>query len=255
VKSRAGYWISGALIVVAVIGAILWVGLSVANMTDKVDAFTRVSAEHSGTVHLEAHKYVIYFEGPDADELNTPSLGVTVTDENGSPVPAPSYLSELTYSFGGHEGTAEATVTPDHEGDYRVSVANFEEGGPDTGVAIGESLSRPLLRTIFGAILIGALFGLTGIALLATTIVRRHNARRPPPGPPPIFVQAPPPAYVPAAQVYRHETQTPSGQETPYGQDQPRDPPPPPYGQTPSPGPPPPPEEPPPPPPLWSPGS
>lgn len=245
--TRAGYWISGGLIVVGVAGAILWVVLSLANMTDKVDAFARVPAEGSDTVHLDAHKYVIYFEGSNGDEY-APALDVTVTDENGAPLLTPTYISELTYAFGGHEGSAQATVTPDHPGNYRVSVRSAYESGGGAGVAIGESLSQPLLRTIFGAILIGALFGLSGIALLATTIVRRHNARKPPPGPPPVFVQA--------AQVYGPPPPPPYGQaaaggETPYGQDRPSDPPPPPHGQTPAPGPPP---EPPPPPPLWGPG-
>lgn len=246
-KTRAGYWISGGLIVVAAAGAILWVVLSLANMTDKVDAFARVPAEGSDTVHLDARKYVIYVEGSNADAY-APALGVTITDENGAPLRTPTYISELTYSFGGHEGSAQATVTPDRPGDYRVSVRSAYGGG-GTGVAIGESLSQPLLRTIFGAVLIGVLFGLSGIALLATTIVRRHNARKPPPGPPPVFVQtaqvygSPPPPSGPAPPV--------SG-ETPYGQDRPRDPPPPPHGQTPAPGGPP---DPPPSPPLWGPGS
>jgi hypothetical protein len=258
VKTPAGYWISGGLIAIAITGAILWVAMSISDMTDTVDGFTRVASDGPQTVRLEAHKYVIYVEGTDPDAAAS-DVDVTITDVHGIELPTPPYRSELTYAFGGHEGSAQATVRPYAAGEYRVDVSRSFDGESATGVAIGESLSQPLLQTIFGAIAIGALFGLSGIALLATTIVRRHNARKPRVGPA-VVIHPPPygqPSVPPAPYGQRPgaSQENPYGRETPDGQDAARDPPPPPYGQTPSPGPPPPPDPPPPPPPLWGPGS
>lgn len=195
-RTRSGYWIGGALIVAGVLGAILWVTLSVSSISDKIDRFARVPAGDSKTLRLQARKYVIYHEGRNADQLS-PGIDVTVAGADGRVVPTPWYITSLTYSFGGHEGSARATLRPPRAGRYRVSVSSGDEAA---GAAIGESLSRPLLRTIAGAIGIGAILGLTGIALLVTTIVRRYNARKaaagpaPPFGPPPPPGQAPPPS-------------------------------------------------------------
>jgi hypothetical protein len=186
-KSRAGYWLGGGLIIAAIVGAILWFVLSIMAMTDAVDDFVRVPAGSTGAVHLEAKKYVIYAEGPNADEFSR-FLNATITDLENRRVPTPPYTSSLTYSFGGHEGSAQATVTPPRAGSYKVSAPqNFGGAGQAEGVALGESIAGRIVRSILGAFAIGGLVGLSGIALLVTTIVRRYNARRKPAEPPSPF--------------------------------------------------------------------
>ncbi len=71
--SKKGYWIGGAIIVVAGIIAIAWFGLGFSRFSDKVEAFQRVPANGSGEVTLdEAGGYVIYFEGPGASDGDVP---------------------------------------------------------------------------------------------------------------------------------------------------------------------------------------
>jgi hypothetical protein len=79
VRSRAGYWIGGGLIAVGVVGAVLWLVLSLVNLSNEVDEFQRVPVRGEGTVRLEARKHVIYYEGANADEA-VPRFEITITD-------------------------------------------------------------------------------------------------------------------------------------------------------------------------------
>ena len=68
-RSRRGYWIGGGLIVAGVLGAVLWFVLSLVRLGDQVDEFQRVRVPGEATVQLEAQKYIVYFEGANADEV------------------------------------------------------------------------------------------------------------------------------------------------------------------------------------------
>lgn len=183
-NSPAGYWIGGGLIVAAVAGAILWGVLSFVAIGDTLDDFLRVPAPGSQEVQLEPRKYIVYFEGPGAGEDYTPPIEVSVRDaRNEQPVGLSGYGAELTYSIGGHSGTAQATVTPPRAGRYIVSAATTQEPSAGLEVALGESIGGKIVRAILGAFAIGGLLLVAGIILIVMTVAKRR--RRPPPPPAP----------------------------------------------------------------------
>jgi hypothetical protein len=174
VRSRAGYWIGGGLIVVGVVGAIAWAVLTGAHLVDTIDDFQHVAIPGREQVLLEQRKYVLYVEGPGADE-NVPAIEVAVSDaRRETPVAVRRYSGSLSYSFD-TAGAAVATVTAPRAGRYSVRT-----GGPDGyRLAIGESIASNLVRTIVGALAIGAVLGIAGVMLLIVTGVRRSRARLP----------------------------------------------------------------------------
>jgi hypothetical protein len=175
VRSRAGYWIGGGLIAVGVVGAVLWFVLSLVNLSNEVDDFQRVPVPGEGTVQLEARKYVIYYEGPNADEV-VPQFEIAITDtETERPLAIETYGGSLTYSFG-EEGSAQATLTPPRAGTYAVRTGGAE-GTFAAQVAFGRSIAGPILRSILGAFAMGGVLTGAGIVLLVVTIVRRRRAR------------------------------------------------------------------------------
>jgi hypothetical protein len=199
--SKTGYWIGGGLMAAGAAGIVVWLALGIGGIFDTVRDFQRVSPGEAVTLNLEARKYVIYAEGPNAD-IAIPRGSVSIRDATDEQeLDTRVYESSLTYDWAGHTGAAILTVTPPHPGRYDVSVAGGDGGNNDPfssdleGVAIGESVGGRIAKTVLIAFLIGALVILPGIAILATTIVRRANARRRA-APPPAFAVAagPPPA-------------------------------------------------------------
>jgi hypothetical protein len=184
VTSKAGYWIGGGLLVAAVGGAILWAVLGFSHVVGTIDDFQHVPIPASEKVSLEARKYVIYVEGPGADQ-SVPPVRVLVTDAHtAKPVPLETYSGSLTYSFN-TSGSAQATVTPRRAGTYRVRTGGAVAAGRYR-LAIGESVGGRIVSTIVGAFVIGGVLGIAGVALLVTTGVRRSRRRnRPPPAPSP----------------------------------------------------------------------
>jgi hypothetical protein len=179
VKSRAGYLIGGGLVVAGVIGAVLWFATSLMRLGDEVDNFQRVPVPGKATMKLEAHKYVVYYEGLTADEV-VPPVEITITDtKTGTPLGITPYGGSLTYSVSNHEGSALGTVTPTHDGVYTVRThSNARARGAN--VALGRSLTWPILRGILGTFVIGGLLAGSGAALLIITAIRRSRARRAP---------------------------------------------------------------------------
>jgi hypothetical protein len=187
VTSKAGYWIGGGLIVCAVAGAILWAVVAISHIVSTIDDFQHVQIPESKNVRLDAHKYIIYVEGPRADQ-SVPPVRIQIADARTQrPVPLQAYTSSLTYSFN-TTGSARATVTPPRAGVYRVRT-----GGVDASsgyqIAIGESVSGKIVSAIVGAFVVGGVLGVSGIALLVVTGVRRSRRRQrkpsggwPPPG-------------------------------------------------------------------------
>jgi hypothetical protein len=179
VKSRAGYWIGGALLVAGVLGALLWFVTSLMSLGDEVDNFQRVPVPGKTTMKLEAHKYVVYYEGLTADEV-VPPVEIAITDaKTGTPLAITPYGGSLTYSVSNHEGSALGTVTPAHAGVYAVRTdSNVRASGAN--MALGRSLTWPILRGILGTFVIGGLLAGSGVVLLIVTAVRRSRARRAP---------------------------------------------------------------------------
>jgi hypothetical protein len=185
VTSKSGYWIGGVLVFLGVAAAILWGVLGFRGVVNTVDDFQRVEIPGSGKVRLEARKYIVYVEGPGADE-NVPGVRVQITDERTErPLTLSSYSGSLVYSFN-QDGSAQATVTAPRAGDYRVLTAGTDPGD-GFSIALGESIGGKIVKAVVGALLVGVILGGSGIALLIVTAVRRSRRRAPPPDhwPPP----------------------------------------------------------------------
>jgi outer membrane lipoprotein SlyB len=178
VTSKAGYWIGGGLMVLAVLGAIAWGVLGFKHIVSTVDDFQRVAIPGRQTIHLDARKYVIYVEGPHAD-TSVPGVRILISDTRTSrPLTPSAYGGSLTYSFD-TSGSAQATVTPPRAGDYSV-VTGGVEAGRGYSVALGESIAGKLVATILGAVAVGAVLGISGLVLVIVTSVRRSRRRKPP---------------------------------------------------------------------------
>ena len=176
--SRAGYWIGGALVVAAVLGAIAYGFLSFRSIDRSVDDFVRVAAPGARTVQLEARKYVVYFEGPGAEEDKVPPIAVSIADAAGERrLPIATYDDSLTYELGGHKGTAQGTVRPPRAGRYRISVRTRQAASARYGVALGASLAGRVVRTVLTAVGIAAVLAFGGFGLFGATLVRRTRRR------------------------------------------------------------------------------
>ena len=178
VTSRAGYWIGGALVVAAVVGALAYGFLSFRGIDRSVDDFVRVAAPGSRTVQLEQREYVVYFEGPGADEDEVPPIDVAITAApSGRRLPIEPYEDSLTYSLRGHSGTAQGTVTAPRAGRYVVSARTALRPSARVGVALGPSLGGRVVRAILVSVAIAALLAVAGFGLFGTTMVRRMRRR------------------------------------------------------------------------------
>jgi hypothetical protein len=176
VRSRAGYRIGGGLVVVGVLGAVLWLVGSLIGIDNDVDDFQRVPVPGEATVQLEARKYVVYYESSTAEEVVSPFRIAIANARTGAPLAIESYDASLTYSMFGHEGSAQATVSPAHAGAYAVRTGDGQTSG--ASVAFGRSLAWPILRAILGTFAIGVLLVGSGVVLIVVTAVRRSRARR-----------------------------------------------------------------------------
>ena len=175
-RSRAGYWIGGGLVVAGVLGAVLWFVSSLGGISNQVDAFQRVRVPGEASMQLEARTYVVYYEGLTADEV-VPPLEIEIADaRTGTPLVIGSYGGSLTYSVSGHEGSAVGTVTPAHAGAYAIRT-DSDRRASGASVALGRSLTWPILRGILGTFAIGGLLAGSGVILLIVTGVRRSRAR------------------------------------------------------------------------------
>ena len=174
-RRDSGYLIGGGLVAFAVIGAIVWLVLAFAHISNTVDDFQRVPIPGNGEVDLEARKYVIYVEGPRADQA-VPPVNIAITKPGSSKRPPilRSYDGSLTYSLG-KTGSAQATVTPPRAGVYHVRTTGDDTAG-SFQLALGDSLGGKIVSAVVGALVIGAVFGIAGIVLLIRTRRRRTAA-------------------------------------------------------------------------------
>jgi hypothetical protein len=182
-KRDFGYWIGGGLVGFAVIGAIVWGVIAFGHIANTVEDFQRVPIPGRAEVRLEARKYVIYVEGPGADQA-VPPVNIAITKRGSSTrPPIRAYGGSLTYSVG-RTGSAQATVTPPRAGVYRVRAAGGDSAG-SFELALGKSVGGEIISTVVGVLVIGAVFGIAGIVLLIRTRRRRRRVAPPQSSPSP----------------------------------------------------------------------
>jgi hypothetical protein len=173
-KARAsalGYWIGGAFLAAALLGAIAWFVIGMVRFSDAVDDLQRVAVPGERVMTLSAGRKAIYYEGPGGEDAVIPPLRVRVAAQDGGPALAiGEHAGSVSYSMGGHAGRSLAGVRVPRSGRYRVAV---EGSGSGAQLAIGRGLGNRLVTTIVGAVVIFFVAGGVGAALLARTSARR----------------------------------------------------------------------------------
>ncbi len=178
--SSLGYWIGGALIAAAWIGAAVWAVLAFFGYTDQVNSFQRMTVPGTATVQVsQPATRVLYYEstGP-APSLA--QLGIQVTGPAGSAVTVTAYSGDLRYDVPPvnptRTGKAIASFDATAPGNYTISAGTAV--GTSGTIAIGSDLlwdAAPHIVGIIALFLVGTGAGLT---LIIITAVRRSSARR-----------------------------------------------------------------------------
>ncbi len=170
--SKAGYWIGGGLIAFGVVAALAWGVILYWHTAGVVNDFQRVAVPGQSVMLLEPRTYVIYVEGPRADE-RAPRVRVRISDpRTDRAVPHEPFAGSLR--FPDPPSSAARTVTVPRLGRYLVRVS-LVRPKPGYTVAFGENIRGNIHTTVRGALLIGTVLPLSGIVLLIVTAVRRRR--------------------------------------------------------------------------------
>ncbi len=181
-RSKAGYWLGGALMVLALVGGTVWGLTSVMGQIRAEKDYQRVDLPGTGTVEMQAGSYVVYVEGPGAD-VNPPRVNVVITDPTDqTPLALRSYPGSYSYS-GTTTGSALALVSSPRAGRYDVRASSDEALG-GSAVAFGQGEGLRLGPIFLGIGILFVTFS-AGAALTLATLIRRARMHRPAQPPPP----------------------------------------------------------------------
>jgi hypothetical protein len=175
--STRGYWIGGALIAAACIGAAIWAVLTYLGYLNQVDSFQRMTAPGTATVHVtQVTTRVLYSEGPgQAPSLS--QLGIHVTGPAGNAVRVIPYTAELIYHAPlvnpTRTGTAIASFDATAPGNYTINAT-----GAGGTIAIGNDILWDAAPHVAGTIAVFLVGVGAGLTLIIVTTVRRSSARR-----------------------------------------------------------------------------
>ncbi|MEV6768630.1 hypothetical protein AB0N05_08335 [Nocardia sp. NPDC051030] len=175
----SGWWIvAGVLVILAgVTGATMSGVIGVSNMDDDIAHYQRVTVPGAGDLQLTAdHDYTVYFENPSTTP-DLPAVTLTLTAPSGKPVTLQTSRN-TTYQQGTFDGQSEFKFHTTKAGTYSLTA----EGGPDVTVAVGESLTPSLLKTVVLPLFLGFAGLFIGGAIAVTTLVRRVTAPSKSPG-------------------------------------------------------------------------
>ncbi len=126
----------------------------------------RVEVPGSGSVRLEARKYILYLEGTESDEAEHPVKIVMRHRRSERRVSAAPYKGSYSFEPGEEVPlTAVATVTPPLAGVYDVRTDGHDDlYGFD--LAFGEKTDGQTGWIILGTFLIAGVLGFAGLAVL-----------------------------------------------------------------------------------------
>jgi hypothetical protein len=173
-----GYVLGGILIAAGIIGGIAWLVVGLVGLQDTVDDFERAPVDQVKTVDLDAGDYVAYGEkgGGDAIQAVLASFRIRPAGGDGEEIDVHPYDGEVTYDFGDRPLRAQFTFEIEESGEYEVIAEGISSGA--TTVAMGPSIAGDLVSAIVGALVIGGLGVIIGVALLIITGVRRRRFRQ-----------------------------------------------------------------------------
>jgi hypothetical protein len=191
-KASPGRWLYLLALLIFMVGVLIAIALvvsSIVHFRNVSDAFVRVVAPGTTTVHLrDAGDYTIYYEYEatvDGQTYSTgetpPNMIVEITSvATGAPVGVQSDDSGL-YSVDSSSGIAVMRFSIDKPGQYQIAT-RYSAGstGGDVVLAIGHGIARNIVWGI-GSIIgsIGVFCGTTFFAFLLTLIVFILRQRKP----------------------------------------------------------------------------
>ena len=179
--SKLGYWIGGALAVLAPLAAVALGVSSVVGFANRVDDLQRVPIPGQGEVTLaEAGGYTVYYEADGVAESGeipeaTVSLARVEAGDDSAGVALESYDGSFTYDVSGHEGQAVLTFTVDEPGTYLLAASDVSEAGGT--LAVGRSLTGGMGGRIALAGLVAVLGIAGGVLIVIVTALRRRRVR------------------------------------------------------------------------------
>lgn len=170
-----GYWVAGALVLLGIVGAVVWLVVGLIRISNSVDDFERVPADGGGTITLDAETdYVVYVEDRTSSRFG-PSVRIALTDPTGTSVDLDRYATDFDYDFSGRAGNARFTFRSTAAGDYELASETSSSGAD---VAVGPSIARDLVWTVAMPFVIGGIGFLAGAILFIVTIVRRSGDKK-----------------------------------------------------------------------------
>ena len=176
--SRLGYWIGGALVAAACVGAAAWVALAFFGLMNQVNDFQRMTVPGTATVQVaQAATRVLYYEGPRAAS-QPGQLSIAVTGPAGQVVAVTAYHGDLRYDVPGESGRvgkAIASFQAAAAGDYRIRAGTGSGAGGT--LAIGEDALWDMVPHIAGAAAVFLAGVGAGSALIIVTAARRSGRR------------------------------------------------------------------------------
>jgi hypothetical protein len=173
--SRAGWWITGLLLVAAVACVILAV-LGFASFRSQINGFQRINAPGQGQVTLTGTgDYKLYFEGPGQGRGHA-NLAM-ISASTGRPVKISALAGETeSYTLGAHSGQAVASVTISQAGRYVLRVTPTS-GATPADVAVGRGIGGGIVRGVLFIVAAVLLF-LAALSTALVTAIRHRRGRR-----------------------------------------------------------------------------
>jgi len=175
-RSRTGWWISGLLLVAAIVCVIVAV-TSFLSFRSQVNGFQRVSAPGQRVVTFSGTGgYQLYFEGPGQGRGNADV--VLRSTSTGQPVKiSVLHGSSTSYTLSGHSGQAVGSFTISQPGRYVLAATTPAAGAAPADVAVGGGLGGGIVRGVLFIVAGVLLFFGALLAALITAIRRRRGCR------------------------------------------------------------------------------
>ncbi len=172
-RSAAGFWIAGA---VGVLAVVLTIALGITRFVDTLSQpadYARTSVPGSVSVIVrETGERVVYSEG--SVRLPLSQLDLTVTGPDGGAVAVRPYTASVTYDTAGHSGRAVGRFDVPVPGRYVVAARAAAVPGAE--IAVGPDLFGDLIGIFTGPLLVL----LAGLILVVAIIVFTFWWRRRP---------------------------------------------------------------------------
>ena len=157
--------VGAVLMTAAVGGAIAWVVVGFDRLNGDVAGWPRVEVPGSAQMQLEARRYILYLEGEGSGDHPRPVKVVIKNSRTEERVRATPYESTFGYTPGEEsELTAVATVSPQRAGLYEVR-ASGADADDLMDLAFGDAFGRRLAWIFGGALLLGAVLGISAIVV------------------------------------------------------------------------------------------